>query len=75
CIYYIRNKILLYKDYIRTFSRVFHIIDYIKKVYLKYEFIGRKFVCYYSNYKPLDNFLKDFNKFKNHIQKVYSVKL
>ncbi|KAF2192879.1 hypothetical protein K469DRAFT_552856, partial [Zopfia rhizophila CBS 207.26] len=67
CIYYIRDKILLYKDYIHTFSRVFYIINYIKKIYLKYEPVGRKFVYYYFNYKPLSNFLRDFNKFKNHI--------
>ncbi|KAF2189273.1 hypothetical protein K469DRAFT_563008, partial [Zopfia rhizophila CBS 207.26] len=66
-IYYIRDKILLYKDYIRTFSRVFYIINYIKKVYLKYKPISRKFIYYYFNYKSLDNFLRDLNKFKNHV--------
>ncbi|KAF2191305.1 hypothetical protein K469DRAFT_556731, partial [Zopfia rhizophila CBS 207.26] len=67
CIYYIRDKILLYKDYIHTFSRVFYIIDYIKKVYLKYKPADGKFICYYSNYKPLSNFLRNLNKFKNYI--------
>ncbi|KAF2185422.1 hypothetical protein K469DRAFT_726645 [Zopfia rhizophila CBS 207.26] len=50
----------------RTY-RVSYIIDYIEKVHLKYEPVGGKFVCYYSNYKPLDNFLRDLNKFKNHV--------
>ncbi|KAF2193584.1 hypothetical protein K469DRAFT_550029, partial [Zopfia rhizophila CBS 207.26] len=67
CIYYIRDKILLYKDYIRTFSCVSYIINYVKKVYLKHKPINRKFIYYYSNYKPLGNFLRDLNKFKNHV--------
>ncbi|KAF2189138.1 hypothetical protein K469DRAFT_563634, partial [Zopfia rhizophila CBS 207.26] len=49
------------------FSRVFYIIDYIKKVHLKYKLINRKFIYYYFNYKPLGNFLRDFKKFKNYI--------
>ncbi|KAF2185949.1 hypothetical protein K469DRAFT_575389, partial [Zopfia rhizophila CBS 207.26] len=75
CIYCIGDETLPYKDRMRTFSRVFHMMDHVEKVHLKYEPTGGKFVCHHPDCKPLGNFLRDLDEFKNHVQKVHGVKL
>ncbi|KAF2187409.1 hypothetical protein K469DRAFT_725417 [Zopfia rhizophila CBS 207.26] len=75
CIYCVGDEMLPYKDRMRTFSRVSHIMDYVEKVHLKHRPAGGKFVCHHPDCKPLGNFLRDLNEFKNHVQKVHGVKL
>ncbi|KAF2181317.1 hypothetical protein K469DRAFT_729448 [Zopfia rhizophila CBS 207.26] len=75
CIYCVGDETLLYKDRMHTFSRVSHMMDHVENVHLKHEPVGGKFVCHHPDCKPLGNFLRDLDEFKNHVQKVHGVKL
>jgi hypothetical protein len=75
CIFCISNQRYSYKKRTRSFRRVFHIINHVKNVYLKYLVTDKNFICYYFVCKSKDMVFNNVNYFKNHVQVIYGITL
>lgn len=75
CIYCIGDEQLSHQDRTRKFSRVSHMMDHVEKVHLRREPARATWVCHHPECKPLGDFLKSLDHFKNHVQRVHGVKL
>ncbi|KAL5625695.1 hypothetical protein FOBRF1_000038 [Fusarium oxysporum] len=75
CIYCVGDEKLSQADRTRKFSRVSHMMDHVERVHLRREPVRATWVCHHPNCKPLGDFLKSLDHFKNHVQRTHGVRL
>ena len=75
CIFCVGDERLSRKDRMRSFSNVGNMMSHVDNVHFKRKPVVGKFVCEHPNCKPLGDFLRDVDHFKNHVQTVHGVKL
>ena len=75
CIFCVGDETLTYKDRMRTFSRVSHMMDHVENVHLRRIPVAGTFVCHHPDCKPLGNFLTSLEEFKSHVLRIHGSKL
>lgn len=75
CIYCVGNHLLPFRDRVRCFKRVSHMMDHVENLHLRYEMGNPRFICRHPKCQHLGDFLTSIAHFKNHVLEVHGVKL